>query len=78
MFILSLPEILFLIAFHFLLAIAALAYEIAKQKGKFTASNVVWGVVLFGVPLLGIALYCAVQLAQVLLYTEEKAQGITD
>ena len=71
MFILTQTELIILVIFHFVLVLAAFAYEMYKTKGRFTFSTIVWGLVLFSLPVLGIAVYGLVQLVLWLFANED-------
>ena len=70
--VLTSTEIIFLVVLQLVLALLALTYEVSRSRGKFTFSNVIWGVVLFGVPGLGILLYGCVKLI-IWLFNNETA-----
>ena len=73
--IISLPTLIILIVLHMALALAALGHEVSKRDGRFTFSNLIWGVVLFGLPILGLSLYGLVQFFKHLQEKEATSAG---
>tara|TARA_R110001592_G_scaffold23456_2_gene91959 strand:+ start:10840 stop:11091 length:252 start_codon:yes stop_codon:yes gene_type:complete len=51
-----------LLGANLILSVLALGHQIAKNDSKISFSNIIWAIVLFSLPLIGITLYGSVLL----------------